>query len=177
MIGALGWAAMAEAGDRRPVEPPVLASEHTHPSKAFTFRVPEGWTVGPVEGNPQVLQATDGTLGVRFLHYGSEAGFESLHIACMQERIGSAMEAAPRLRYEYDFVWGHLGERRILDSAFVVTYDRPQRGHRAWRQRNLTVAGGGQSLCVMADAPAEAWKKSTASRAALEAIVGSVAFR
>ena len=47
-----------------------------------------------------------------------------------------------------------------LDSAFVVRYDAPVEGSAAWRQRNLTIVGGGESLCVIGYAPLPAWKKS-----------------
>ena len=42
-----------------------------------------------------------------------------------------------------------IGDRRALDSAFVVTYDKPIRASAQWRQRNLTVVGDGQSLCAI----------------------------
>ena len=44
----------------------------------------------------------------------------------------------PQVDYEYDFVGGAVGERRALDSAFVVHYDEPVEGQRDWRQRNVT---------------------------------------
>ena len=47
-------------------------------------------------------------------------------------------------------------------------------GVRDWRQRNLTVVGGGESLCVIGYAPAADWKKSKETRRLLEAVLASV---
>jgi hypothetical protein len=66
---------------------------------------------------------------------------------------------------------------RALDSAFVVKYDTPFRGHEKWRQRNLTIVGQGHSLCLVANVPVKIWNKSRKVRAILDAVLGNVRFR
>jgi hypothetical protein len=105
-----------------------------------------------------------------------ELGLDSLHVECMLVRLREAMETFPQVDYEYDFVGGEVGERRALDSAFVVHYDEAVEGHRDWRQRNLTVVGGGESVCVVAYAPLPVWKKSKPARKLLTSVVESVRF-
>jgi hypothetical protein len=95
----------------------------------------------------------------------------------MLERLAPETESEPQVKYEYDFVSGPLLDRRALDSAFVVRYDNAIRGHRDWRQRNLTIVGGGQSLCVIAYVPARVWKRSLAARSLVTAVTGSLAFK
>ena len=46
-----------------------------------------------------------------------------------------------------------------------------------WRQRNLTVVGNGHSLCAVSYAPTGLYKKSTAIRAVLDAVVKSIVFK
>jgi len=160
----------------RKADPPTLSVEHQHPSGAFTFRTPEGWTVQPTPGNPEALDAWGGDLGVRFVYQSGEAGFDALHGSCMLERLAGAMDTEPEISYEYDFVSGNVGSRRVLDSAFTVRYDKPRHNHREWRQRNLTVVGGGDSLCLITYVPKDAWK-SPATRALVDAVVSSVVFK
>jgi lysine/ornithine N-monooxygenase len=50
-------------------------------------------------------------------------------------------------------------------------------GEQQWRQRNLTVVGGGQSVCIVAHCPLKLWKKSKEARRTLDGIVQSVRFR
>lgn len=169
--------ALAHPARKPPPQPPPLIREHRHPSGAFSFRTPEGWTVAGVPGNPELLEAAGDGVRVRFLHHPGEAGYDSLHVTCMMERLAGPMETAPQVKYEYDFVGGVVGDRRALDSAFAVRYDRPTFGHRDWRQRNVTIVGGGQSLCVIAHAPSVLWKKSPSIRTLLEAVLFSVALR
>lgn len=157
--------------------PPSLALDHAHRSGRWTFRTPEGWTVATPPGRPEVTEAKGDGLVVRFVHYEGEQGFDSLHVTCMLERLAPENAAAPQVKYEYDFLGGPVGDRRALDSAFVVRYDAAIGGHREWRQRNLTVVGGGMSLCAITYAPASAWKKSPPTRALLDAVLGSVRFR
>lgn len=163
------------AGKKSPERPP-LPREHTHPSGAFTFRTPEGWAVTTPPSSPETLEAWGGDLGVRFVYRPGESGYDSLHVACMLERLADPMAMEPRVDYEYDFVGSLVGNRRALDSAFAVLYDRPIRGHRAWRQRNVTIVGAGQSLCVVSYAPMAVWKKSPEARALMNAVLGSVTF-
>jgi hypothetical protein len=170
------WAGLAAAGQKTE-PPPPLPVEHTHPSGAFVFRTPEGWTLTRPPDRPETLEVWSGDLGLRFVFREGEAGYDSLHATCMLERLAAPMETEPRTRYEYDFVGGAFGSRRALDSAFVVRYDRDVRGHRAWRQRTLTVVGGGQSLCAITYAPEDVWRKSARARATLEGVLASVVFR
>lgn len=170
-------AAPASAARRPAVPPPALSQEHRAPSGAFEFRTPAGWTVNQPSAEPETIDARGAGLRVRFVHRPGEHGYDSLHGACMLERLAPAMEMAPTVRYEYDFVSAEMGDRRALDSAFVVRYDDPVDGHREWRQRNVTVVGGGHSLCAIAYAPLSSWKKSAETRATLDAILGSLTFR
>lgn len=166
----------AWAGKKAPPAPP-LVGEHEHPSGAFTFRTPEGWTVGPLAGRPDVIEAWGGALGVRFVYQPGETGLDSMHGACMLERLAPPMDMDPRVVYEYDFLGGPFGDARALDSAFAVRYDKPIQGHRAWRQRTLTLVGGGHTLCLSSYVPADLWKRSPEARAATEAVLSSVTLR
>jgi hypothetical protein len=166
------WASAAKKAASAP-----LVEEHAHPSGAFTFKTPAGWKTAPVAGNPDLYQATDGTVLLRFLFHEQETGYDGLHAVCMLERLAPAMETAPSVQYEYDYVSWIAADRRVLDSAFVVKYDQPVQGSRDWRQRNLTVVGGGESLCIITYVPAAVWRKSAALRATLEEVVRSITFR
>jgi hypothetical protein len=166
----------AWSGGKREAPPP-LSQEHRHPSGAFTFRTPEGWTVESSPMDANALQIGGGDLLVRFLYRSSEDGYDSLHATCMLERLASPMVTDPQISYEYDYVSRVGGGHRSLDSAFQVKYDAPIQGHRAWRQRNLTVVGAGHSLCIIAYAPLDVWKKSPGTRALLDSVLASVTFR
>jgi hypothetical protein len=167
---------LAAAGEK--AAPPELSREHLHPSGSFSFRTPEDWSVQPSPTNPNALEAGGGTLLVRFLYRADEPGFDSLHVTCMVERLAGAMAMHPQVKYEYDFLSGPVGNNhRALDSAFVVTYDEPILGHKQWRQRNVTLVGGGESLCIIAYSPLTMWKKSPATRALLDAVVASLTLR
>jgi len=153
-----------------------LVSEHTNSSKTLTFRTPAGWTVEAGSGQPEDTHARGDALILRILRREGELGLDSLHVECMLVRLAGAMDTFPQVDYEYDFVGGAVADRRVLDSAFVVHYDEPIEGHRDWRQRNLTVIGGGESVCVIAYAPVPVWKKSKPARNLLTAIVESIRF-
>jgi len=114
---------------------------------------------------------------VRFLFQRGEAGYDALHGHCMTQRLTEAPQTDPWIDFEYDFLSGGIETRRFLDSAFQVRYDAPIHGHRTWRQRNMTVVGAGQSLCIIVYVPSEVWKKSKTSRALADAVVRSVDFR
>jgi hypothetical protein len=58
----------------------------------------------------------------------------------------------------------------------VVHYDEPVEGYSDWRQRNLTVVGEGESVCVIAYAPTTVWKKSKPARNLLTSVVESIRF-
>jgi hypothetical protein len=156
--------------------PPPLASEHTNASKTLTFRTPAGWLVEAGSGQPEVTEARGDGLVVRILRREGELGLDSLHVECMLVRLAAAMDTFPQVDYEYDFVGGEAGGRRALDSAFVVHYDEPIEGHRDWRQRNLTVVGEGESVCVVAYAPLPVWKKSKPARNLLTSVLESIRF-
>jgi len=170
------WPGPAWAGKKPLPPPPPLPLEHAHPSGSFTFRTPDDWTVGPSASNPDMMEAAGKDLTVRFLYRRGEGGLDTTHVDCMMERLAGPMVAEPQVMYEYDFKEGMLGNHRALDSAFVVTYDSAIHGQRAWRQRNLTLVGAGETLCIMTYAPATAWKKSMETRSLLDAVLGSVTF-
>ncbi|HLA75976.1 MAG TPA: hypothetical protein VJU18_00190 [Vicinamibacteria bacterium] len=167
--GELSAAKKAKAGL------PALTREYRHPSGAFAFRTPETWEVK--ETGPETTEAWGEEIGFRFVYRPGESGFDSLHVTCMLERLAPETESEPQVRYEYDFVSGPMFDRRALDSAFSVRYDQAIRGHRDWRQRNLTVVGGGQSLCVISYVPAQLWKRSLAARGLVAAVAGSLTLK
>jgi hypothetical protein len=172
LIGVLALPAGAA-----PRKAPQLTLEHVHPSGAFSFKTPAGWTFKRVPDRPDVLEAGGDGLLVRFYFRPQEIGLDSLHVMCMDMRLLGAMETSPQVKYEHDFVGGALGERKVLDSAFEVRYDREVSGASEWRQRNVTIVGLGQSLCASSHAPRARWKKSAETRALLDAILASVRFR
>ena len=153
-----------------------LSNEHRNATESFRFRTPSSWIVETLKEGPELLEARGDGVLVRFRHRSQEAGYDSLHADCMLERLAEAMDMQPEVHYEYDFVSWEEGSHRVLDSAFAVNYDRPVLGHKQWRQRNLTVVGDGQSLCVITYCPVTVWKKSAETRALLDGIVRSVEF-
>ena len=153
-----------------------LSNEHRNSTESFRFRTPSSWMVETLKEEPELLEARGDGVLMRFLHRPQEAGYDGLHADCMLERLTEAMDMEPQVRYEYDFVSWEEGPHRALDSAFDVIYDRPVLGHKQWRQRNLTVVGNGQSLCVITYCPAGLWKKSAETRSLLGAVVKSVEF-
>jgi hypothetical protein len=167
-------AAQAEAG--RKVEAPALSAELRHPSGAFTFRTPDGWKLVAVPGNSEAVETGDGTVALRFVFRKSEWGLDAMHAACMLERLAPPMDTQPQVQYEYDFIGGAVANRRLLDSAFAVHYDAPVRGARDWRQRNVTIVGEGQSLCVVSYVPQALWKKSAPTRVLVDAVLSSITF-
>ena len=175
---AAAGAAVPSSAAKRPPEPPALETEHISPSGAFTFRTPAGWVVESRAEQPETVNAAGSGLRVRFVHRSGEHGYDSLHGTCMLERLAPPSEISPVVKYEYDYIGGEIGDdRRALDSAFVVRYDSPVDGHKEWRQRNVTVVGGGHSLCAISYAPTPLWKKSKETRALLDAILSSVILR
>ena len=176
LLAVLLWPGAAWAGKKKLPPPPPLPLAHSHPSGAFTFRTPEGWTAATSSYNPDILEAKGGDLMVRFLYRPTEGGLDTTHVDCMLERLAGPMVAEPQVKYEYDFRGGVLGNRGALDSAFVVIYDAPINGHRDWRQRNLTLVGRGETICIITYAPGTVWKKSLETQALLDAVVGSVTF-
>ena len=175
---ALAWLLVAGGATAKDKATPVALTQENHfPSGAFSFKTPAGWKVEPVAGNAEAIQASGDGVLVRFVYRSGDAGFDSLHVTCMLERLAAEKDAAPQVRYEYDFLSGEVNEMRILDSAFEVSYDAEIQGSRAWRQRNVTVVGKGHSLCAISYAPAALWKKSKATRATLDGILASVSFR
>jgi hypothetical protein len=175
LLLVLALSPAAGAGKKAP--PPPLPALHRHPSGGFAFRTPEEWKAVSTPENPDTVNATGDGVAVRFVYHEGENGYDSFHGACMLERLAGAMEMEPVVQYEYDFVGGVIGDRRALDSAFVVTYDKPILGERQWRQRTVTIVGNGTSLCAITYAPATLWKKSAQTRALLDAVLASVTFR
>jgi hypothetical protein len=161
------------AGEKAVV--PELPVAHRNASGTIRFRTPAGWTLAHTAGFLEQTEARGDGLIVRILRHDGELGLDSLHSQCMDVRLAVPMETRPDVDYEYDFVGGAApGDRRGLDSAFVVHYDEAIGGSRDWRQRNLTVVGKGESLCVIGYAPAGAWKKSKQTRGLLKAVLDSV---
>lgn len=165
------------AGKQKDTAPPALSALHQNRDGAFRFRTPESWSVESRGEGPEIVDAHREDLVVRFVYRQGEAGYDGVHADCMLERLAEAMQIDPRVRYEYDFLSAEQGPHRLLDSAFFLTYDVPVRGHREWRQRNLTIVGGGMSLCVITYCPVPAWKKSADTRALLDSVVRSVELR
>jgi hypothetical protein len=164
------------AGKKDPPPSPTLTAEHWNASKTVSFRTPAAWVVQAGTSQPEVTEARGDGLIVRVLRREGELGLDSLHVECMLVRLAGPMDTFPQVDYEYDFVGSTVGERKALDSAFVVHYDEPIEGHRDWRQRNLTVIGEGESVCVVAYAPLPVWKKSKPARNLLTSIVESIRF-
>jgi hypothetical protein len=164
------------AGKKPPPAPVSLTEEHWNAARTLSIRTPAGWTFSSLPGGPEVSEARGEGFVIVILRREGEIGLDSLHVECMLARLKPAMEMSPQVEYEYDFVGGELGARRLLDSAFVVHYDEPIDGHRDWRQRNLTVVGEGESVCVVAHAPLSVWKKSKPARNLLTSILESMRF-
>ena len=152
-----------------------LTNEHMNPSGHVTFMTPADWNV--TAHDAARVDAWGPDVGLRLVERSGEQGLDSFHVDCMMERLAPPMETEPNVAYEYDFIGGMVNGHRALDSAFAVSYDQKIRGHRQWRQRNVSLVGSGRSLCVVVYAPAEAWKKSAASRALLDAVLSSVTIK
>jgi hypothetical protein len=170
---SLLWPALAAGADKGSVS---LNAEHRNAGDTFTLSTPSGWTFESRQGKPELTEARGDGLLVRVVRYETEVGVDSLHVQCMLIRLAPPMETSPQVDYEYDFVGGALRDRKTLDSAFVVHYDDPIDGHRDWRQRNLTVVGGGESLCLIGYTPLAVWKKQKAARKLLNSVIESVRF-
>ena len=177
LVLLLGPAALSGAGEKKPPAPIDLPAQHANDSKTVRFRTPAGWQVQSRAGQPELTEARGDGLILRILYRNSELGLDSLHVECMLVRLLPENQASPGVEYEYDFVGGPMGDRRLLDSAFVVHYDEPVDGNRDWRQRNLTIVGGGESICVVGYSPQRVWKKSKVTRNLFNAVLGSVEFR
>jgi hypothetical protein len=156
---------------------PSLAEQHVNASQTLRFRTPAGWTVEARTGVPEVTEARGGGLILRVVRREGELGLDTLHVDCMLVRLADEAHSRPNVDYEYDFVSGALGARRALDSAFVVRYDEPIDGSRDWRQRNVSVVGQGESVCIIGYGPMPASKRSKPLRRLLDAVMASVEFR
>jgi hypothetical protein len=152
----------------------ALSEEHSNGSKTLRFKTPAGWTVTHTPGDLELAEARGGGMILRLLRREGELGLDSLHVECMLIRLAGPMETHPHVDYDYDFVGGGIGGRRALDSAFVVEYDAPIAGEKKWRQRNLTLVGEGESVCVITYVPNSVWKKSSTARKLLTSLVESV---
>jgi hypothetical protein len=155
----------------------TLTETHTNASQTLRFRTPPGWKVETREGEPEITEARGGGLILRLVRRAAYLGLDSLHVDCMLIRLADDAHTNPVVEYEYDFVGGALAEREVLDSAFVVHYDEAIEGSRDWRQRNVSVAGQGESVCVIGYGPAGTLRRSKPSRALLDAVMASVEFR
>jgi hypothetical protein len=166
--------ALGVAGGKA-VPPPPLTDEHRNPSGHVTFLTPSDWNVTVKDGSR--VDAWGPDVGLRLVERQGEQGLDSFHVDCMMERLAPPMETEPQVAYEYDFIGGQVNGHRALDSAFAVAYDKEIRGHRQWRQRNVSLVGEGRSLCVVVYAPSAHWKKSRASRALVDAVLASVTIK
>ncbi len=176
LVWLLTPVALSSAAEKKP--PAVdLPSLQTNDSRTVRFRTPAGWHVASKPGQPEITEARGDGLIVRILHRDTELGLDSLHVECMLVRLAPESQTSLDVNYEYDFVGGEMGDRRVLDSAFVVHYDEPIDGSRDWRQRNVSLVGGGESVCVIGYSPAAAWKKSKVTRNLLNAVLASVELR
>ncbi|MCU0241513.1 MAG: hypothetical protein MUF51_03715 [Vicinamibacteria bacterium] len=172
-LGAAGAWLMTAAPP--PIAAP-LTREHEHPSRSFAFKTPEGWSVTPLKGRPASLEVLGKDVRI-WLHYQrGDQGLDATHVNCMAERMASAMSVSADVRFEYDFLSGAYDDFRILDSAFTTTYDRPIDGQQKWRQRNLTMVGGGHTLCVIVFTPLPVWKKDKQLRATVDEVIRSLEF-
>jgi hypothetical protein len=168
---ALGLAPSTSGGDKAL---PPLSQEHRIASSEATFKTPASWIISVSGDNPEVVNADGGDVAVRFLRWDNEAGLDSLHVMCLVERAGEPPALDPTVHYEYEFLGGERGERRILDTAYDVQYAAPVRGYAHWRHRVITVVGKGEGLCVVAFSPVPVWKHSSKARETLKAVVASV---
>jgi hypothetical protein len=157
--------------------PPPAMTRHTHPGGGFSYEVPQNWTVGPVPEKPLIEEAKGDGQIVRFVYAAGDAGFDSLHVSCMLERLRPEQQTSPHIRYEYDFLSGDFGDYRILESAFELSYDEPYAGVIDWRQRNVTIVGRGHSLCMILHTPLKDWKKRKGLKALQEMVVRSVVLK
>jgi hypothetical protein len=167
--------AFSAAGGKA-VPPPELTDEHRHPGGHISFRTPADWAV--TDKGHGVVEAWGPEIGMRLVERDGEQGLDGFHSDCMLERLAPLMDSEPQVKYEYDFVGGMVGQQRGLDSAFAVIYDKDFRGHRMWRQRNISLVGMGRSLCVVGYAPSALWKKkSSPTRVLMDAVLSSVTVR
>ena len=176
-IVVLAVAVAPAAGGEKALPPVDLPAVHVNASATLRLHTPRDWTVRSAAGDPELTEAKGGGLILRILKRNTELGLDAMHVDCMLVRLAPETQVEPGVRYEYDFVGGAAGDRRALDSAFLVRYDEPVEGSREWRQRNLTLVGGGESLCVIAYAPMPAWKKSKELKRLLDAVLASVEFK
>jgi hypothetical protein len=153
---------------------PALTEEHWNASKTLRFKTPAGWTVSHTPGDVEVTEARGDGMRLRLVRRQGELGLDSMHVECMLQRLAGPMETHPHVDYEYDFVGGAVGNRRALDSAFVVEYDEAIDGDKKWRQRNLTVVGDGESVCIATYVRNGIWKKHASARKLLTSLVESV---
>ncbi len=172
LVSLVALPASLAAGEKLVIKP--LAQEHWNGSRTLRFKTPEGWLVQNTSGQVEVTEARGDGMRLRLLRWPIDMGLDSTHVECMLQRLAGPMETSPDVRYEYDFVGGEIGERRALDSAFVVEYDAVIDGDKKWRQRNLTVVGAGESVCIITYVRNGIWKKSTAARKFLKSLAESV---
>lgn len=162
------------AGEKIVVKP--LAQEHWNGSRTLRFKTPEGWLVQNTSGQVELTEARGDGMRLRLVRWPMDMGLDSTHSECMLQRLAGPMETSLDVRYEYDFVGGEIGERRALDSAFVVEYDAVIDGDKKWRQRNLTIVGAGESVCIITYVRNGMFKHSSAVKKFLISLVEGVTF-
>jgi hypothetical protein len=174
LLALLSALALSAGAGERAVPVPTVA--HAHPSGLFSFRTPVSWSVEVVPGHKDLLQASGDEGIVWFVVHPGDNGYDSQHANCMSERLVGRIAESAILNYEYDSREGGSGGRRVLDSAFIVLYTTPVRQQRLWRQRNVTLVGAKEAVCVIAFCPAATWKSSKQTRRTLDDVVGSITF-
>jgi len=174
LVSLVALPAGLAAGEKYVVKP--LAQEHWNSSRTLRFKTPEGWLVQNTSGQVELTEARGDGMRLRLVRWPMDMGLDSTHAECMLQRLAGPMETSLDVRYEYDFVGGEIGERRALDSAFVVEYDAVIDGDKKWRQRNLTVVGAGESVCIITYVRNGMFKHSSAVKKFLISLVEGVTF-
>jgi hypothetical protein len=165
------------AAKKKTAPPPPLPRTYVHRNDVFRLQMPESWDAVVVKDKQDTAQLMGDGVVIRLIYRKGEPGYDAIHGICLSERLTPASEGTPAVSYEYDYVEGSFGDQRTLDSAFMADYGVEVMGHRKWRQQNLTVVGGGHSLCIIVFAPQAVWKKSRTTRTVVEAVLQSVQFK
>lgn len=144
--------------------PPPLVQQHRLFDGAVMLQTPAGWQAAALTRRSDAVDVSGDGLVFRLSYQPTELPADAFHAQCMLERQAPALELDAEVNYEYEYVGGRLLGRAALDSAYRVRYDEEIQGAREWRQRSLSLVGGGASLCVVQMAPAREWKRSRALR-------------
>ena len=166
---ARGWSACSSSPRRRPAESravrprPAQRAHVTLPARSRSApprtgrgrATPGSPRRGRLRGRRRPCASSTAT---------ASSGYDSLHVRLHAGAAGRRpWRLDPQVEYEYDFVGGDRrrppGPRLRVRRHATTT---PIHGHRQWRQRNVTMVGGGHSLCVDHLRAVPLWKKSPA---------------